>query len=595
MHTELSWQGWTTIAVFFGTIVALIREIRPPYIIMMIGACVLMIFGILTPHQLLEGFSDEIILAIAMLCVVVRAIEVNGLLEICSSRILSNSKKYTSQLASLIFPTMGFSAFVDNTPIVLLMSPIVRKWALALHSSPSKFLIPLSYAAILGGLCTIIGTSTNLIVLGLLKNAKSTLSLGFFELAWIGVPCCIVGGIYMMLCGNWILPSRIDSKSAFSEETSELTAEFLVLPESPLANKRIKDVSGKYFPEQFLLQIERGNTVIDSPARDFLIRANDRLVFSGNIHKIAELHAVPGLQSQADPHFHLDVSSSHFSEVVIAPSSLLAGKSLKAVDFRRGYGASVVAVYRQGKPVQGPVGEIILQAADTLMVLSSEAWYPDEIRTKDFYFIRNSEKLSTFNPKRVGLVILAILGIIIPATFGVSIAFVSTIAAFFLVFTGCVTMRDAQKSILWQILLLIGFAFAFGKALEITGVAAFIAQQLLLVVGSSPYAVIGGILFLTIVGTEFMPNSATALIFFPIAVQVAHLSGFTSPEAIKTVAIAIAVGSSCGFAIPTGYQTHMIVYGSGGYRFSDFIKFGLPLDLLIWVVGTLLIPYLWPM
>lgn len=593
--SSLTWKGWVTIVIFILTFAALVREAHPPDITMMVGAGTLMIFGILTPSQLLEGFSNDVLLTIAMLCVLVRAVEVNGILEIVARKVLSKSRNFISQMLSLTVPVAGFSAFLNNTPITLLMAPIVRKWALNIGVSPSKFLIPLSYATILGGVCTIIGTSTNLIVQGLLERYSPQSQLSFFELAWVGVPCVIVGLIYLVLIGKFLLPDRLDPTTAVAGETREFTAEFVILRDCPLVNRRIKEVSGKYFPEQFLIQVERNNTLIDSPARDFMIHENDRLVFAGDINHIAEVHAIPGVQSLADPHFKLDVSSSHFSEVVIATSSTLIGRTLKEIHFRTMYGASVLAVYRQGKRVLGKVSEIVLQPGDTLMLLSSEAWQPSETFTKDFYFIRNNEKLLVFNSWKVFLVIVSLICLIITATLDVPIAIGSTIVAFFLVLTRCVSLHEAQKSIVWNILLLIGFSFAFGKAMETTGVAALFAELVLSVIGNNPIALIGGILFITILGTEFMSNNASALIFFPIAIEITHLSGYDSIEAIKAVGVAVAVGSSCGFAIPTGYQTHMIVYGPGGYKFKDFLKVGIFLDIIILALGTLLIPLIWPL
>jgi len=591
----LDWEGWFTIALFIITFAALVKEIRPPDITMLISSGILVIVGILTPKDFLLGFSNDIIVTIAMLCIVVRTMEVNGILEVVGRKILSSSKIFFRQVVSYMVPVAAGSAFMNNIPIVLLMTPIIRRWCIKQELTPSKYLIPLSYAAILGGVCTIIGTSTNLIVEGLIRKHSPESAISFFELSKIGIPCAIAGIVYVGVFGRYLLPERPDPTSAVAEDTREFSAEFLVEEECPLANKRIQDVRGKHFREQLLVQIERNNVVIDSPGPDFVIFVGDRLVFVGDINQIAELHAIKGLQSQADPHFKLDVSSSHFSEVVISTTSLLIGKTLKSINFRTNYGASVLAVYRQGWRVPGNVGDITLQAGDTLMLLSGESWHGGDYYTKDFYYIRHNEKLIVFNPWRVALILIAVISMITAATMGIPIMIASMAAVFVMIASRSISVREAQNSIIWNLLLLIACSYAFGKAMEVTGVAAYFAEILLSVVGTTPYMLIGGILFITILATELITNTAAALILFPIAIQAISLAGYEGSSTIKTAGVAIAVGCSCCFSIPTGYQTHMIVYGPGGYKFTDFMKVGIPLDLIVWTIATILIPQIWPL
>jgi len=593
--TSLDWKGWTTIVVFALTIGAMIAELKPPDVTMLLSSGALVVLGILPPSQFLAGFSNDIIMTIAMLCIIVRAIEIHGILDLVGKKILSGSKSVGRQLASLMLPVSAASAFLNNTPIVLLMTPLVRRWALKNSASPSKFLIPLSYAAILGGMCTIIGTSTNLVIEGLLRNETPSASLGFFELSFIGIPCVVVGTAYMLVAGRRLLPDRIDPLSAAVKAARDYTAEFLVTEDCPLSNRKIEEVSGRYFRGELVVRIERGNLTIDSPGKDLVILAGDRLVFAGDIHHIAELHAVAGLQSLADPHFELDVSSSHFSEIVISTTSIMIGKTLRNLHFRTVYGASVLAIYREGERVADNVADIPLQAGDTLMLLSSEQWHGGDAYTKDFYCIRNSEKLNVFQPLPAFTVFAALIAMITAATIGVPIMICSMATVAFLLFTKNINVRQAQSSIVWNVLLLIACSFALAKAMVLTGVAGYFAQMILTIVGTDPYLLLGGILFVAIISTELLSNNAAALILFPIALQAAQLAGFTSPESAKTIGVTIAVGCSCGFALPTGYQTHMIVFGEGGYRFTDFFAVGVLMDILIWIVAMAIIPLIWPL
>ncbi len=591
----LGWDGWFTIVVFVLTFLGLVTEIKPPAITMLIGTGILLISGVISPTQFLEGFSNEILLTIAMLCIIVRSLEVNGVLEAVGKKVLIKSKNFAFQMLSMCVPVATASAFLNNTSIVLLMTPIVRKWSLKNKLSPSKFLIPLSYAALFGGACTLIGTSTNLVVHGLLRRYSPELGFGFFELAYVGVPCALAGLFYLVTFCRYLLPDRLDPASAVSEETREFTAEFIVGPDCPLVNKTIKEGARRYFRGELLIQIERNENAIDSPSPDLVIFVGDRLVFVGDINQIAELHAIRDLKSQADPHFKLDVSSSHFSEVVIPTTSLLVGKTLRRINFRNTYGASVMAVYRQGWRVLGNVRDIILQAGDTLMLLSGEPWLGANFYNKDFYYIRHHEKLVVFNPWRAGFVILTLLGMVIAASMGTSIMIASMATVFLLFATRSITFREAQNSIMWNILLLIACSFALGRAMETTGVAAYLAEIILALVGSNPFMLVGGIILMTIICTELMTNNAAALIMFPIAITAAKLAGYHSLEAVKAIGVSVAIGASCAYAVPTGYQTHMMVYGPGGYKFTDFFKTGVFMDLMIWLIATSLIPRIWPL
>ncbi|GAB4230840.1 MAG: SLC13 family permease [Chlamydiales bacterium] len=591
---QLSGQGVFTIIVLVLTFVALVREVRPPDIIMFISAVVLTVGGALTTEQFLKGFSSDIIMTIAMLCIIVKTLEVNGILNILTKKILPKEAHGARSVLSMTFPVALLSAFLNNTVIVLMMTPIVRKWAVDKKLSPSKYLIPISYASIVGGLCTLIGTSTNVIINGLLNNIDPSIGLGFFELAWVGVPCVIAVLLILSLVVYHLLPVRIDVTSAITQQTSEFTGEFIVQEESPIANKLIKEVSGRYFHGELLVEIERGGYSITAPGPFEVILPNDRLVFAGDIDQIAELHTIKGLKSAADPHFKIDDTSTHFSEVVVSLNSHLIGRTLKQSEFRNTYGASVLAIYRQGKRLTGNIGNIPLDAGDTLILLSSELW-PGERFSRDFYLIKFGEKVNIFNPWRTAFIALVLVGMVSLVIMGYPILTAVLAATLLMLFSRSVTIREARRGILWNVLLLIASSFAVATAAEVTGVATFFANILLSIVGSEPIYLVAGILVVTCVFTEILSNNAAALLIFPVATQAAILAGYSDLDSMKTIGIAVAVGASCGFALPTGYQTHMIVYGPGGYRFTDFIKAGLLIDAVVLIVSSLCIPYIWPL
>lgn len=594
--SALDWQGWFTIVVFIFVFISLLKEYYPPDIVMLVGAGVLVITGIIQPKDFLKGFSQDIIITLAMLFIVAKALELNGILNLLAHRALPKTKHTVKQLLlTMMLPLSAASAFLNNTPIVLMLTPLIRKWALSMGLSPSKFLIPLSYATILGGACTLIGTSSNLVVDGLLRAKNPESGLGFFELSYIGVPIAIAGFLYMFFIGHRLLPNRLDATTAATEQTREFTSEFRIVEGCILHNKTIEEAGKKYFQGENLVEIERGSAIIDAPDAKEVLLVGDRLVFAGDIEMIARLHGIKGLRSLADFHFNLDVTSSHFAEVVIATTSSLIGKTLKKVDFRCNYGSSVLAVYRQGKRLPGDVGKIFLQAGDTLMLISGKPWELGILYNNDFYYIKYSEKLPLFHPVKGTIVICILLGMVVVATMGFSMMNASFCAVLALLVTKRISIHEARQSIRWNLLVLIASAFSFGNALLSTGVASYIATGVLTIVGKNENLLIGVLFAMTLVITEIITNNAAALLIFPIALQIIRLSGFESVQAMKAVAVTVAIAASCSFATPIGYQTNTIVYGPGGYKFSDYFKVGLPLSFIILILGTFLIPYFWPL
>ncbi|SCA63214.1 Putative sulfur deprivation response regulator [Chlamydiales bacterium SCGC AG-110-P3] len=592
---SFGWKGWFTVILFLATFAALVAEILAPDLIMLLCAVILLLAKVVTPGEFLRGFSEEIIFSIAMLCVIVRAMEMSGILSFITEHVLAKSRNMVIRLLSIMIPVGVSSAFINNTPIVLLMTSVVRSWALEKKLSPSKFLIPLSYAAILGGMCTLIGTSSTLIVDGLLRHEDSASTLSFFEISRLGLPLCLMGLAYMLTIGHRLLPIRQDPTSAAAEQTQEFTTEFVVSNGCELIGKTVGDAGKKHFRHELLIEIERDGQLFDSPSPKEVIREGDRLVFAGDIQNIAELHAIEGLRSMADPHFHLDVTSPHFSEVVISVISPLAGKTLKAADFRNRYGASVLAVYRQGVRVPGPVGDAILRAGDTLMLLSKQPWQVRDAYSQDFYYMRHNEELSLFSPSRFAICSGFLAAMIGAVMMGVPLVVASVAVALLLLVTRMISLRQARSSIRWSLLVLIASSFSLGIALQNTGVADAFAELILHTVGSSPTLLIGTLFIVTAVVTGFVTNNAAVLLLFPIAAQTVRLAGYHSPDALKAVGICIAVAASCSFATPIGYQTNMIVYGPGGYKFRDYVKVGLPLTILTFILTTYLIPICWPL
>lgn len=589
-----SLSGWITIAIFLVTLWALISEVKPPEIIMAISALAFGVFGVLSFPEIFAGFSKEILPIIACLCILVKALEFHGFLGAFAKNVLSKSKNYTVQLFSVVAPAGILSGFLNNTVIVLLMMPIVRTWSIGNGVAPSKFLIPLSYAVILGGSCTLIGSSTNLIVQVLLIQEDPQASFSFFEIGKAGFPLLACGLIYLLLLSRF-LPDRASAESITEKDFKEMAGAFLVHEGTAIAGKTLSELYDGPFRGIGVLEVIRDGHTIPSPRPEFIVAPGDILWLASDIHKIADLHENPELSSYVDPETNLEMRNAHFTEIVLPMTSLLIGRTLDEIRFRKHYGATIIAIYRRGIPMTGMIRQLPLKSGDTLIALTEDPKRLEAGDSDEFYAIATQSKVYSLNPLPAMISLFALLGVVLATTLGYSLLYTSASAALGLLAFRILPIPVALKSILWTTLLMIACSFALGKALEVSGLSQAFARSIVALVGSDPYMIVGGVLFVTILLTEIVSNNAAAVIMFPIGVQMISEIGFYNPESIKAIGAAVIIGSSSGYALPTGYQTHMIVYGPGGYRFTDFLKLGIPLDLLTLVLGTLFVLWAFPM
>ena len=590
---EAHWHGCLTILVLISVAVLMIWEVLPPDIIMLIGSGIFVLTDVISPKMFLKGFSQDVIVTLIMLFIIVKALERNEILSLFARYAFLKKEHTMQRLLLLMIPVSAASVFLNNTPLVLMLTPIVRKLSLERGFSPSKFLIPLSYAAILGGACSLIGSSCNLIVDGMLRDIHPDWGLGFFELSYIGIPIVVCGFLYMYFIGMHLLPDRIDVTTEAIKQTKKFTGEFLVGKDCVLHNMTIKEAEEKYFHHESLLQIERGEDLIDSPELEDKIFIGDRIVLSGGIEAIAKFKRIKGLSPLFDKHFTFDIASSHFAEVVLASTSPLIGKSLKKADFKRRYGASILAVCRQGEQIYENLSEVILRAGDSLMLLSGKRWEFKEMYNNDFYYIRFNEKLKVFRPVKGTSVILILAAMIIAVTMGIPMMKASFGAVIALFCINAISIREARQSIHWNHLILIGSAFGIGKALHVSGVASQISLAFISIMGNNQYTLIAAIFLVTAFLTQVITNHAAALLVFPIASQIALEAGFNSIESMKAIAVAVIIGELSAFSTPIGYHTNTIVYGPGGYKFTDYLKVGIPLNLIVFILSVFIIPYFW--
>ncbi len=551
----------------------------------------IVVFGIVSPTEALVGFSNQGMLTVGALYVVATGLKETGAVQLIIKKLLGNSSSPAKIQARIIPPVMGMSAFLNNTPIVATFIPALQDWAKKYQIPITKLLIPLSYAAILGGTCTLIGTSTNLIVNGLLISEKG-LHLNMFDPAFVGVPIALAGFLYLMIFGNKLLPKKETALSNF-ENTREYTIEMMLRPDSPLVGSSVEEAGLRQLPGLFLVEIIRDGTILAAVEPDETLQGNDRLIFTGLVDSIADLQTIQGLEPATDQVFKLDTPrrDRHIVEAVVSQTNPLNGMTIKEGEFRNRFGAVVVAVSRRGERINKKIGDIELKTGDILLMEAPRDFARRYKYSSDFLLVSTLSNKGTLNYEKSGIAWGILFGMVLLATTNILTMFqASFLAAAAIVLTGCVKVNEARSSIDWQVLIVIASALGIGNALEITGAAATIAGAFLGFAGNHPYLALIATYLVTWMLTETITNNAAAVLIFPFAISISAGLGVDFMPYVMTIMFA----ASASFATPIGYQTNLMVYGAGGYRFNDFIKIGLPLNLIVAAVTLLLVPLIWP-
>jgi len=587
-------EALLTTAVVVMMLIALVLELIAPDVIVFSALGVLLLMGVVTPQEALIGFSNKGMLTVAILFVVAYAAQSSGILVFFANRVIGRSNGGRRALLKVMTPVFAMSAFLNNTPIVAMFTPTIRDWALRNRLAPSKFLIPLSYASIFGGICTLIGTSTNLVVNGLLQE-ETRLTIAMFDLAWVGLPCAAAGFLFFLIFGYRLLPTRGDISENFLSSGREYLLEMRVPMGSMLAGKTVEAAGLRQLDELFLAEMIREDGLPGVAKPGDLLKEGDRLVFTGKAESIVQLQEMSGL-APVDDYGFCDAlrraGNARIIEAVVSRSSPMLNKTIKEGNFRARYDAAVLAVHRHGERLEGKIGRITLKQGDTLLLLAGDDFFKRWNQSRDFYMISKISELPEVNRKRTVITLTTIVGMIACASFGLLDIFrASVLAAMVLLATRCLTPVEARRSIELNVLIIIASAFGISKALDKTGAAEYIAQHLITAVqGIGPIGLLAVIYLSTSLMTEVITNNAAAALIFPIAMASATQAGL-SP---MPFAIAIAVAASASFATPIGYQTNLMVYGAGGYRFSDFLKVGIPMNIIYMVVSLLVIPSVWP-
>jgi di/tricarboxylate transporter len=526
-----------------------------------------------------------------VLYVVVSGLTETGAVGWIVQHLLGRPRGERHAQARLMTPAAILSAFLNNTPVVAVFVPAVRIWARRNSLSLSRLLIPLSYASIAGGTCTLIGTSTNLVVNGLLVEQVSQPGLAMFELAWIGLPVAACVFLFMLLFSRRLLPDRHEPL-AHGEGIREYVTEMLVEEGSPLEGSSIEDAGLRCLPGLYLAEIERDGNILPAVGPRERLEANDRLIFVGAVESVVDLHSIHGLVPATNQIFKLEGARKHrgFFEAVVSDTCPLVGKTVREGRFRTRYQAVIIALARNGERLRGKIGDMELRVGDTLLLEVRPGFIERHGRSRDFLLV---SEIGGFHPPdhRGAPVALAITaGMVALAASGLlDILEAALIAAGLMIVTGCTTGQVARRAPDWQVLVVIATSFGVGAALQKSGAAAVLADGIIGLAGETPWATLVLLFIATALLTSIATNNVAAVLAFPIALSAAQHMGVD----IMPFAITIMVAASASFATPIGYQTNLMVYNTGGYRFTDFLRIGLPLTVLVGLVTTWLVPLIW--
>lgn len=582
--------AWITIVTVLGMFTTLLFTKIRTDMVFLAAIGILFVTGVLDAKDALSGFSSTSVVVIGVLFVVVAGLTHTGVLQWIVRHLLGQPNSYSKAVIRLMLPVAGLSSFLSNTTVVAMFVGIVKMWSKKLGISPSKLLIPLSYASGMGGVCTLIGTPPNLIISGLYAD-KTGETMNVLATTIPGLFCLTVG-VLSIIAFRKLLPDRKAPESAF-EATSEYTVELLV----PSDNKHIGETLG----EAGLCQVRGGSLIeiyhfdnVTSPVReDEYVMGGDRLIYAGQIDEILQLKKSHGLVS-ADHHIfsmsEVDRKRQLHTAYVKFGSSLI-GETIASSKLERDNNLTLVAVARSGQRIKEPPRQVVLQAGDTLLLECPPRMNvnTDNLSSQLHFF--DSEQVVNIGPKTLVSSAIMIVMVVLSALNVMSLLQSAFIAAAAMLIFRCCSIEQARKAINWDILMVFAGSVVLGLAILQTGIAERLATGILDVCGTNPIVVMIAICLVGNLTTEFISNTAAGAVFFPIMYEAAEKLGYEP----YTFLIALMISVSSSFATPIGSPTHMLVYGPGGYRFSDFMRIGLLMDIIILASNILIVNIVYPL
>ncbi len=590
MLLGLSLAAWFVVFVVLLVFVLQICTKLPSDFVFLGGMGLLLVSGVIPASSVLEGFSSSTVVLIGVLFVVVCGLVHTGFMQWVVRHCLGLPKSYNKAIVRLMFPVAALSSFLNNTAVVALFTGVVRLWAKKLGIAPSKLLIPLSYASGMGGICTLIGTPPNLLISGFYTK-ETGIALSIFTPTLVGLFCLVVGVLSVIALKN-LIPVRKSPEDAL-QGTDNYTIELMVPTMSSLVGKTVKEAGLDNVDGGHLIEIIRmDREVITAVNDEEFIFGGDRLIFSGDVEKILSLRDEYQLVNATHHIFSLDEVEKNrkLHMLTVGYRSSFIGSCMCNTSFEEDNSLVLVAIARGGEVVKGSPREVEMKAGDTLLVESSS-----HANTSHYskYDLLEMEATSLYKPDMrtlySSLIMIAMIAI---SSWGyLTLLQAAFVAAFAMIICRFCTINQARESIDWRLLMIFAGSISLGTAIQETGIAEWISQGILAICNGSPFVAFAGICLVGTFITEFTSNTATAAIFFPIAYQTA-VNLDVNP---LTFCVGLMVAVSSSFATPIGSPTHMIVYGPGGYRFSDFARIGIPMNLIIWMANLFITLLLFPL
>jgi di/tricarboxylate transporter len=589
----MDWQAWLSLALTFGVVATLMLTRFSPHFVLMGALAILSIAGVLTPEEALSGFANPALATVAAMFVVAAGLHASGGVDLLVNKFLGRPKNVRSAMLRMFLPVVPLSGFLNNTPVVATMIPAVNAWCRRIDIAPSKLMIPLSYGAIMGGCLTLIGTSTNLVVSGQYQVLTGQPGFSLFAITPVGLPVAAIGLVYMLFVLPKLLPDRREKKPF--ENMREFTLEVAVDPNGPLVGLSVEQAGLRNLQRVYLVEIDRGDNIVTAVPSEEQLRGGDRLVFAGETEAISDLLRINGIVASINEDNSAPLSESRAErrlvEVVVSQSCSSIGETVRGSRFRDRYGAVVLAVARNGERVEGNLGSIIIKPGDTLLLEARPAFVSRQKYNKDFLVIND---LDTVQPRHDKAMLAwgILLALVLAAGIGLtSMLNAALLGAAIMLITGCLSVSQAEKSLEFNVLITIAASFALGAALQKTGVADLLAEAIVGLSGGRPWLLLVLTYMAVSLLTETITNNAAAVIMVPIILAIVTQAGL-NPEPFM---FAVMMAASASFATPLGYQTNLMVYGPGGYRFSDFLKAGLPMNLIIGVSTVTILLIGWPL
>ena len=591
----MTWEIGFVLGLTLVAVVLFVTEKFSTDVVAVLVMIVLLVSGILTPAEGFNGFANPATITVGAMFVLSAGLFRAGAVNFLGRALRRLARRSSTRMLLVMMLGVGaLSLFLNNTATVAILIPVIMVVAQRVSTSPSKLLMPLSFASMFGGMCTVLGTSTNILASSMAQTAGLE-PFGMFEFSKLGLIFFAVGVIYMMTVGRKIIPEhRTAGDLTKTFGLGDYLTELQLHEESPLVGQSL--VSAPLL-EEFdieVLQIIRGKDTL-RPTPRTILRAHDLLRIKGDLRTINELKE----RAQATLGMHmkwrdrdLESKDSKLVEAIVGPSSPLAGRSLVESNPRKNYGVSVLAIRHHGALTHGELQNIKLMSGDTLLIEVPDSRIAHLIQQRVF-LLASSAGIPRFDGVKAAKGLVIIVSVVVSAAFGwLSIASAAATGALLIVLSRCISMEEAYAAIEWNVLFLLAGMLALSVAMEKTGTSAMLAAGIIDVFGTmGPTVLVAAFFGITMVLTAVMSNQATVALLIPVAITTAY-SLDANP---RTFMFAVMFAASSSFMTPVGYQTNTMIYGPGQYRFMDFIRVGTPLTLIFWVLGTLLIPWFWPL